>query len=78
MCGGKARPAVSPSDARKPNWITRLVPKLVPVLPAPVGQMTQLAEPGAGELLAAYSSMESSKRRRAVLSLARQLPRDET
>ena len=36
-------------------------------------QMSQLAEPGASELLAAYSSMDSSKRRRAVLSLARQL-----
>jgi transcriptional regulator with XRE-family HTH domain len=40
-------------------------------------QMTHLAEPGAGELLAAYSLMDSSKRRRAVLSLARQLARDE-
>jgi transcriptional regulator with XRE-family HTH domain len=40
-------------------------------------QMAHLAEPGASELLAAYSSMESPKRRRAVVSLARQLARDE-
>jgi hypothetical protein len=39
--------------------------------------MAHLAEPGASELLAAYSSMESPKRRRAVVSLARQLARDE-
>jgi len=39
-------------------------------------QMAQLAEPGASELLIAYSSIASPKRRRALLSLARQLVRD--
>ena len=39
-------------------------------------QMAQLAEPGASELLTAYSSIESPKGRRALLSIARQLVRD--
>jgi len=40
-------------------------------------QMNHLAEPGAGELLAAYATIRSLKSRRAVLALARQLARAE-
>ena len=39
-------------------------------------QMAQLAEPGASELLMAYSIIESPKRRHALLNVARQLARD--
>jgi len=39
-------------------------------------QMAQLSEPGASELLAAFSNIDSPKRRRAVLTLARQLARE--
>jgi len=39
-------------------------------------QMSYLAEPGAGDLLEVYSRIESPKRRRAVLDLARQLAPD--
>jgi len=40
-------------------------------------QMAYLAEPGASELFAAYSSLDSPKRRRAVINLARQLARSD-
>ena len=39
-------------------------------------EMANLAEPGANDLLEAYSRIESPKRRRAVLNLARQLAPD--
>lgn len=40
-------------------------------------QVGHLALPGATDLLHAYASVESSKRRSAILSLARQLARDD-
>ena len=40
-------------------------------------QIAMLAETGAADLLEAYASIESSKRRRAILNLARQLATDQ-
>ena len=40
-------------------------------------QIAFLTEPGAADLLEAYSSIESPKRRRAILNLARQLANDQ-
>lgn len=40
-------------------------------------QIAYLTEPGASDLLEAYASIESPKRRRAILNLARQLANDQ-
>lgn len=40
-------------------------------------QIAFLTEPGASDLLEAYASIESPKRRRAILNLARQLANDQ-
>jgi transcriptional regulator with XRE-family HTH domain len=40
-------------------------------------QVAYLTEPGASDLLEAYASIESPKRRRAILNLARQLANDQ-
>jgi len=40
-------------------------------------QIAHLTEPGASDLLEAYASIESPKRRRAILNLARQLASDQ-
>ena len=40
-------------------------------------QVAYLTEPGASDLLEAYASIESPKRRRAILNLARQLASDQ-
>lgn len=40
-------------------------------------QIAHLTEPGASDLLEAYASIESPKRRRAILNLARQLAADQ-
>ena len=40
-------------------------------------QVAYLTEPGASDLLEAYASIDSSKRRRAILNLARQLANDQ-
>ena len=40
-------------------------------------QVAFLTEPGASDLLEAYASIESPKRRRAILNLARQLASDQ-
>ncbi len=40
-------------------------------------QIAHLTEPGASDLLEAYASIESPKRRRAILNLARQLANDQ-
>lgn len=40
-------------------------------------QVSYLTEPGASDLLEAYASIDSSKRRRAILNLARQLASDQ-
>jgi len=40
-------------------------------------QVAYLTEPGASDLLEAYASIDSPKRRRAILNLARQLANDQ-
>ena len=40
-------------------------------------QISYLTEPGASDLLEAYASIDSPKRRRAILNLARQLANDQ-
>jgi transcriptional regulator with XRE-family HTH domain len=40
-------------------------------------QVAHLTQPGASDLLEAYASIESPKRRRAILNLARQLANDQ-